>query len=49
MSSATSWSTEVAARRFIIAKDLDDTVDLLHRRADAIGELHVPPHHGMPI
>ncbi|MDH4172070.1 MAG: SDR family NAD(P)-dependent oxidoreductase [Acidimicrobiia bacterium] len=40
---------ETAARRYIITKNLGDTVDLLHRRADAIGELHVPPHHGMPI
>lgn len=40
--------TETAARRYIIARDLDDTVALLHRRADAIGERVVPPHHGMP-
>lgn len=40
--------SETAARRFIIARDLDDTVDLLHRRADAIGQHDVPPHHGMP-
>ncbi len=39
---------ETAARRFIIAHDLDATVDLLHRRADAIGRREVPPHHGMP-
>ncbi|MEP6623468.1 MAG: SDR family NAD(P)-dependent oxidoreductase [Acidimicrobiia bacterium] len=39
---------ETAARRYIIARDLDDTVDLLHRRADAIGLRMVPPHHGMP-
>ena len=39
---------ETAARRYIIARDLDDTVDLLHRRADAIGRHDVPPHHGMP-
>ena len=36
---------ETAARRFIIARNLDDTVDLLHRRADAIGRREVPPHH----
>ena len=48
-SSATSSSTETAARRFIIARDLDDTVELLHRRADAIGRREVPPHHGMPL
>ena len=40
--------SETAARRYIIARDLDDTVDLLHRRADAIGARDVPPHHGMP-
>jgi NAD(P)-dependent dehydrogenase (short-subunit alcohol dehydrogenase family) len=39
---------ETAARRYIIARDLDPTVDLLHRRADAIGRRAVPPHHGMP-
>ena len=36
---------ETAARRYIIARNLDDTVDLLHRRADAIGRREVPPHH----
>ena len=41
--------TEAAARRYIIARDLDDTVDLLHRRAEAIGRREVPPHHGMPL
>jgi NAD(P)-dependent dehydrogenase (short-subunit alcohol dehydrogenase family) len=41
--------TEAAARRYIIARDLDRTVDLLHRRADAIGRREVPPHHGMPL
>lgn len=40
---------ETAHRRYIITKDLRDTVALLHRRADAIGQLEVPPHHGMPI
>ncbi len=40
---------ETAARRYIIIKDLRETVDLLHRRADAIGALDVPPHHGMPV
>lgn len=39
---------ETAARRFIIARDLTNTVELLHRRADAIGQQEVPPHHGMP-
>ena len=36
------------ARTYITTNDLRDTVDLLHRRADAIGRLEVPPHHGMP-
>lgn len=40
---------QVAARQFIIARDLTDTVALLHRRADAIGGQTVPPHHGMPV
>jgi NAD(P)-dependent dehydrogenase (short-subunit alcohol dehydrogenase family) len=41
--------TEAAARRYIIARDLDRTVGLLHRRADAIGRREIPPHHGMPV
>lgn len=41
--------SETAARRYIITMNLGDTVDLLHRRADAIGRLEVPPHHGMPV
>jgi NAD(P)-dependent dehydrogenase (short-subunit alcohol dehydrogenase family) len=41
--------TEAAARRYIIARDLDPTVALLHRRADAIARREVPPHHGMPL
>ena len=39
---------QTLARRYIITMDLRDTVDLLHRRADAIGNFDVPPHHGMP-
>lgn len=39
----------VRARQFIIARDIDDTVDLLHRRADAIGRYEVPPHHDMGL
>ena len=39
----------VEERRYIIARDLDDTVDLLHRRADAIARFEVPPHHEMGI
>jgi NAD(P)-dependent dehydrogenase (short-subunit alcohol dehydrogenase family) len=38
---------EAAQRRFIIGRNLDGTVDLLHRRADAIGRRVVPPHHGL--
>ena len=41
--------TEAAARRYLIARDLEHTVALLHRRADAIGRREVPPHHGMPL
>ena len=37
----------VARRQFIIAADIAHTVDLLHRRADAIGRFEVPPHHQM--
>ena len=40
---------ETAQRRYIITMDLRETVNLLHARADAIGRLDVPPHHGMPI
>ncbi len=38
-----------ADRRYVIARDLADTVDLLHRRAEAIGRFEVPPHHDMGI
>lgn len=34
---------------FIIGRNLDETADLLHRRADAIGRAELPPHHGMDI
>ena len=36
-------------RRFIIGRDLEDTVDLLHRRADAISTFQCPPHHDMGL
>jgi NAD(P)-dependent dehydrogenase (short-subunit alcohol dehydrogenase family) len=36
-------------RRFVIAKGLDDTADLLHARADAIGRSELPPAHRMGI
>ena len=39
----------IAERRYIIGRDLDDTVDLLHRRADAIGLYDCPPHHDMGL
>lgn len=38
-----------AARRYVIARGLEATVDLLHRRAEAIGRFEVPPHHDMGI
>jgi len=38
-----------ARRQYIIGRDLDDTVDLLHRRAEAIGRLDLPPHHQMGL
>lgn len=37
----------VAARRFVIARDLDQTAEFLHRRADAIGRGEAPPLHGL--
>ncbi len=39
----------VIDRRVIIARDIEGTVDLLHRRADAIGEFELPPHHNMGV
>jgi len=36
-------------RQFIIGRDLESTVDLLHRRADAISTFQCPPHHDMGI
>jgi len=39
----------VHERRYIIGRDLEDTVDLLHRRADAISGFLCPPHHDMGI
>ncbi len=37
----------VRRRQFIIARDIVDTVDLLHRRAEAIGRFEAPPHHDL--
>lgn len=34
---------------FVIARDLDSTAELLHRRADAIARAELPPHHGMEL
>jgi NAD(P)-dependent dehydrogenase (short-subunit alcohol dehydrogenase family) len=36
-----------AARRFVVARDLDASAELLHRRADAIGRAEVPPAHAI--
>ncbi len=37
----------VVERRYIIARDLDDTVELLHARAEAIGRAEMPPGHDL--
>ena len=37
----------VAERRYIIARNLDDTEELLHARADAIGRAEMPPGHNL--
>ena len=37
----------VAERRYIIARDLDDTVALLHERAEAVGRAEMPPGHDL--
>ena len=34
----------VRERRYIIGRDLEDTVELLHRRAEAISAFICPPH-----
>lgn len=39
----------VARRQYIIARDLDATIDLLHRRAEAIARFDIPPHHEMGL
>jgi NAD(P)-dependent dehydrogenase (short-subunit alcohol dehydrogenase family) len=44
------FAVDGALRRdFIIARDLDDTADLLHRRADAIGRAELPPAHRLGV
>lgn len=37
------------ARRYVIAHDLDDTAELLRRRAEAIGRGELPPAHRMGV
>ena len=37
----------VEERRYIIARDLDDTGELLHARAEAIGRAEMPPGHSL--
>ena len=37
----------VAERRYIIARDLDETEELLRRRAQAIGRAEMPPGHDL--
>lgn len=36
-------------RRYLIARDIEPVVDLLHRRADAIGRFEAPPCHEMGL
>jgi hypothetical protein len=44
------FAVDGALRRdFIIARDLDTTSELLHRRADAVGRAELPPHHRLGI
>jgi NAD(P)-dependent dehydrogenase (short-subunit alcohol dehydrogenase family) len=44
------FAVDGAIRRdFVIARDLDSTADLLHRRADAIGRAELPPRHRLGI
>lgn len=44
------FAVDGAARRdFIIARDLDTTAQLLHRRADAIGDARLPESHRLGI
>ena len=37
----------VAERRYVIARDLDETAALLHSRAEAIGRAEMPPGHNL--
>ena len=44
------FAVDGALRRdFIIARDLDDTAELLHRRADAVGAGALPPSHRLGV
>jgi NAD(P)-dependent dehydrogenase (short-subunit alcohol dehydrogenase family) len=38
---------EVKRGSYVIGRDLDETAELLHARADAIGKCELPPHHGL--
>ncbi len=39
----------VARRQYVIGRELDRTVELLHTRADAIGRFEMPPPHDMGL
>ncbi|MYB08916.1 MAG: SDR family NAD(P)-dependent oxidoreductase [Acidimicrobiia bacterium] len=39
----------VEQRRFIIGRNIEDTVELLHRRAESIGRYDVPDYHDMGL
>jgi hypothetical protein len=39
----------VERRDFLIARDLDVSADLLHRRADAVGRGEVPPQNALRL
>ncbi|MCY3631765.1 MAG: SDR family NAD(P)-dependent oxidoreductase [bacterium] len=39
----------VELRRFIIGRNIEDTVELLHRRAESIGRYDVPDYHDMGL
>lgn len=46
---AATYVAGVKDGRYIIGYDLDETAELLHRRADAIGKAELPPHHQMGV
>ena len=39
----------VEERRYVIARELESTIDLLHRRAEAIARFELPPHHELGL